>query len=155
MSTLYLTVGLPGSGKSTYAKRWVALDPSTRFRLNRDCFRDMGRPGCYTPGAEIAVTVAIHGAARDLLLTGYDVICDDTNLRPEVVDEWRSLAIDAGADMEVVDFTLVPVDVCIERDAGRPDRGYPPTRWDGARVGAEVIRGMAGRYLGVDGMVTA
>lgn len=26
MSTLYLTVGLPGSGKSTYAKQWVAQD---------------------------------------------------------------------------------------------------------------------------------
>lgn len=155
MSTLYLTVGLPGSGKSTYAKQWVAQDPESRFRLNRDCFRDMGRPGCYTPQAEDAVMVAIHGAARALLAAGTDVICDDTNLRPERFAGWRALAAEVGAGFEVVDLTDVPVEECVRRDGLRPDRGYPPSRWDGAQVGAAVIEGMAGRYLTADGMVRA
>lgn len=154
MSTLYLTVGLPGSGKSTYAKQWVAQDPESRFRLNRDCFRDMGRPGCYTDEAEYAVTAAAHGAARRLLADGWDVICDDTNMRPSVRDEWRMLADEVYADVVLVDFRDVPVGECIRRDGLREDRGYPPTRWHGARTGAQVIRGMAGRYL-TDGMVRA
>ena len=31
--------GLPGSGKSTFAKRWVAQDPENRVRVSRDDLR--------------------------------------------------------------------------------------------------------------------
>jgi predicted kinase len=143
---LVLTRGLPGSGKSTYARAWVAADPLRRVRVSRDCLRDMLHPGCYQPNTERAVTNAAHHLVRGLLILGWSVIADDTNLRPEVVDAWRRLAEDVGASVEVVDFIGVPVEECVRRDSLRPDRGYPPDRWDGARSGAGVIRDMADRY---------
>lgn len=152
---LYVTRGLPGSGKSHWAKAWVAEAPDQRARVNRDCLRDMLAAGCYRMATEAAVTKAAHGAVRALLLDDWDVVCDDTNLRPEVIAGWRALAAEIGARLEVIDLTAVPVETCIERDARRSDRGYPPERWDGARTGEAAIRGMARRYLGVGGMVSA
>jgi predicted kinase len=154
--TLVLTQGLPGSGKTTWAVAWVASDPGRRVRVNRDCLRDMLHRGCYDrPVTEEVVNAAQYAAVQALLVAGWDVVCDDTNLRPEVMAGWRSLAADVDAAVEVVDFTHVPVEVCIERDAGREDRGFPPSRWDGARTGERVIRESAGRHLAAGGMVTA
>lgn len=39
MNTLTITRGLPGSGKSTWAKAWTAADPTCRARVNRDDLR--------------------------------------------------------------------------------------------------------------------
>ena len=41
MPTLHLTRGIPGSGKSTFAKQWVQEDPEGRVRINRDDLRGM------------------------------------------------------------------------------------------------------------------
>ena len=41
MSKLILCQGIQGSGKSTYAKKWVAEDPEHRVRLNYDDLRNM------------------------------------------------------------------------------------------------------------------
>lgn len=154
MSTLYLTVGLPGSGKSTYARKWVAADPANRVRVNRDCLRDMLWPGCYERGPhhEAVVTAVQHTAVTALLAAGWQVICDDMNLDPDIMDAWQLLAHDTGAPLEVVDLTAVPVAECVARDRRRPERG-PGGPVDGARVGEAVIRELAERWLGVDGMV--
>lgn len=39
MSKIIVTRGLPASGKSTWAKAWVAADPANRVRVNRDAIR--------------------------------------------------------------------------------------------------------------------
>ncbi|MBB5872024.1 putative kinase [Allocatelliglobosispora scoriae] len=132
MSTLTITRGLPGSGKTTWAK----AQPGA-VRVNRDELRLMlhgGRVGTGT--AEVQVTRASRAAIEALLRAGTDVICDDTNLRARVVRELAELAASAGAGVVVEDFTGVPVEVCVERDAGRPEP-----------VGEAVIRGMHQRYL--------
>lgn len=145
---LHVTRGLPGSGKSTYARQWVAADPAGRVRVNRDCLRDMAHGGCYRrPDTEAAVDAAQHSVVRALLVAGWDVICDDTNLRRPVMAAWEALAGEVGAVLVVVDMTGVPVGECVRRDGGRPDRGFPPVRWDGARVGAGVIEEMASWYF--------
>lgn len=41
---IILTRGIPGSGKSTWAKTWVAESPETRIRLNWDDMRNMLGP---------------------------------------------------------------------------------------------------------------
>ncbi len=81
MPTLIITIGLPGSGKSTWAKAWVGEDPARRARVNRDDLRAMlhgGRVG--TAWQERQVTLAQHAAVRALLLHGFEVMVDDTNL---------------------------------------------------------------------------
>ena len=46
---IILTRGIPGSGKSTWAKAWVAESPETRIRLNWDDMRNMLGPGNCVP----------------------------------------------------------------------------------------------------------
>lgn len=41
MHKIILTVGIPASGKSTWAKQWVLEDPEHRIRFNQDDIRNM------------------------------------------------------------------------------------------------------------------
>jgi len=70
VSTLTITRGLPGSGKTHYAKRWVSEYAEGRSRLNRDDLRETMHGGAhgYPRELENAVTVAHHGAVKALLL---------------------------------------------------------------------------------------
>jgi predicted kinase len=132
MPTLTLTRGLPGSGKTTWAKQ----QPRS-VRVNRDDLRVMLHGGRIGAGwAEIQVTIAQRAQVEALLRAGVDVICDDTNLRARSVRDLAELGVTAGAVVKIEDFTGVPVDVCVERDAARPDP-----------VGEDVIRSMYNRYL--------
>lgn len=131
MPTLTLTRGLPGSGKTTWARQQRAV------RVNRDDLRLMLHGGRMGAGwAEMQVTIAQRAQVDALLRAGVDVICDDTNLRAQTVRELAELGAAAGAQVKLEDFTGVPVDVCVERDAARPNP-----------VGEEVIRTMYARYL--------
>jgi predicted kinase len=56
MSKLFITVGLPASGKSTYSKKWVEESPKTRVRVNRDDIRRMLGP-YWIPTRESLVTL--------------------------------------------------------------------------------------------------
>lgn len=134
MSTLTITRGLPGSGKTTYAKRWVSEDATRRSRVNRDDLREVLHGGAhnYDRPLEQAVTWAHQGAVRTLLMSGRDVICDDMNLQNRQVKEWMKLAAEVGAEFEVVDFTNVHPNDCVKRDRDRRDAG-------GRYVGAAYI----------------
>jgi predicted kinase len=132
-ATLTITRGLPGSGKTTWAK---TRQPDA-VRVNRDDLRVMlhGRR-IGENWAERQVTLAHRAAVEALLRAGVDVICDDTNLRARVVRELAELGMACGAAVVVEDFTGVPLEVCIERDAARAEP-----------VGEEAIRSMHTRYL--------
>jgi predicted kinase len=134
MPTLTITRGLPGSGKTTWARQ-----QGGHVRVNRDDLRRMLHGGpLHTGWAEMQVTLAQQAQVEALLRAGINVICDDTNLRGRYVRELAELGRLAGAQVVVHDFTDVPVEVCVARDAGRPE---------GERVGAEVITRMWRRYL--------
>jgi predicted kinase len=135
MARLLILRGLPGSGKTTFAR---TLQPLVT-RVCRDDLRLMlhGRI-MLTAWAEAQVTAVQRGMVETLLRRGADVIVDDTNLRPRTVRDWSSLASVCGATFELHDFTDVPLDECIRRDAERPPE---------VRVGAAAIRRMYDRYL--------
>lgn len=135
-STLHLTRGLPGAGKSTWARQWVAEDPRNRSRVNRDDLRQMlyGTTRGLTFDQESHVTSASHSLALAHLRRGLDVVADDTNLQQRYVGNWRQIAQRAGAGFEVHDFD-VDIDVAIDRDAARDEP-----------VGEDVIRRMS-RFL--------
>jgi len=139
MPTLTITRGLPGSGKTTWARHEIATTAPRAVRVNRDDLRRALHGGLIGANwAERQVTIAQKAAVESMLRAGVDVFCDDTFLKARVVREFAELAAACGAAFEVRDFTSVPLDVCLERDAGRPDD---------ERVGEEVIRGMWSRYL--------
>jgi predicted kinase len=134
MPTLTITRGLPGSGKTTWAKEQAGA-----VRVNRDDLRRMlhgGRLG--TDQAEKQVTIAQNAQVDALLRAGVNVIVDDTNLRQRVARDLRRIATLAGADFMVQDFTTVPLEVCVQHDAGRPV---------GEQVGRAVIERIHGKYL--------
>jgi predicted kinase len=140
MALLTITRGLPGSGKTAMARKYVAGDPGRRARVNRDDLRAMlhGRR-LGTSEQETAVTTIQHAAVRGLLAAGWDVVVDDTNLNPAHAAAFVELAASVGAGCRTWDLTHVPLEECIRRDLGRVDTaGY---------VGEQVIRGMHSRYL--------
>ncbi len=113
--------GLPASGKTTLALAWVNADPGDRVRLNRDTARIMlhGRR-LGTRVQEEQVTELLHPAVRSFLRRETSVACDDTNLDPDQAQDLVDMAGWAGARIEVVDLTHVPLDICLERNAERP-----------------------------------
>ncbi len=141
MPTLVITRGLPASGKTTWARAWVAESPETRARVNRDDLRWnlFGRGAPLPYALEQAVTAAQMEAVRGLLEAGRDVVVDDMHLRERYTRRWRELADDCGALFEMRDsFLKVHVEECIRRDKGR--------QLDGGYVGEIVIRDLHERF---------
>jgi predicted kinase len=135
MTRLLITRGLPASGKTTFARK---LQPRV-VRVNRDDLRRMLHGDrLYTQWAESQVTHAQRATVEALLRAHADVIVDDTNLRNKTVRDWAELAARLGAQFEVHDFTDVPLEECIRRDAERASAD---------QVGEEAIRRMHARYL--------
>ncbi|GIE83927.1 phosphatase domain-containing protein [Actinoplanes regularis] len=135
MTRLLITRGLPASGKTTFARK---LQPGV-VRVNRDDLRRMLHgQRLFTQWAEGQVTHAQRAAVEALLRVRASVIVDDTNLRAKTVREWAEMAARFGASFEVHDFTDVPLEECLRRDADRPEDD---------RVGEDAIRRMHGRYL--------
>lgn len=133
---MYITRGWPASGKTTWARNYVADNPGA-VRINRDDFRKMlyGAPKTVLGHAnEQAVTVAQHAAIEASLRAGSTVIVDDTNLRLRNARRLVDIAVKAGVEWHVEDFQ-VTLEECIERDNQRTDA-----------VGEEVIRGIAQRF---------
>lgn len=133
MSKLFILRGLPACGKSTRAQEMITRSGNT-VRLNKDLMRTMLHFDRWTGRNESLTGLAMHALAK-ALLGHVNVIVDDTNLNPKVLDGWKRLAVERGAKSEVVDMTDVPQEVCIERDRNREKS-----------VGYTVIRNMALRY---------
>lgn len=128
--------GLPASGKSTWAKEWVADDPGNRARVNRDDIR-FQLFGGYTGVDEDLVTKVETAMVKAALDAGKDVVVDACHLAARYVKRWAGMV---PQDQFLVCNFWVPVQECIDRDydryVNRRDRG----------VGAKVIKNMAKRY---------
>lgn len=141
MTELFITRGLPASGKTTWARQQVDSRPAGQVvRINRDDLRSMMLPTDYARPdyrPETLITKIQHGPITALLADGVDVIVDDTNLRSRAVRTLAEFAVRAGADWHLVDqFLEVPVEECIRRDAAR-----------NRPVGEAVIRAMWRKYF--------
>lgn len=131
MSELIITRGISGSGKSTWAKAWVAQDSIHRAEVNRDSIRMMMHGGhvvnsdlTLSKQTEAMVTVASQQTVKELLKRGTSVVVSDTNLPQRTARYWAKMARFAGAEFRVVDLTSVPFEVCIERNAQREGADY-------------------------------
>ena len=127
---LILTRGIPGSGKSTWAKAWVAEDPEHRIRLNWDDMRNMLGPYWVPSRENINKTMlwcAINAAAY--CDKPYEIVIDNMNLNPKgwkEFEEWIEIYNHSAHSvnnkvqyvLEFKDF-FISVDECIRRDAMR------------------------------------
>lgn len=136
MKTLYMTVGLPASGKTTWAKAKMAEHPGAYKRVNKDDLRAMIDNGKWSRENEKFVLAVRDLFVSEALKTGKHVIVDDTNLAPKHHDRLRQIARENSAAFEVQDFTAISVDECVERDRKRANY-----------VGEKVIRGMYAQFI--------
>ena len=129
---IILTRGIPGSGKSTWAKAWVAESPETRIRLNWDDMRNMMGP-YWVPSREPINKAMLWCAVNTAAYCDkpYDIVIDNMNLNPKVwkeVEEWietynashHAKSLNLCYVLYFKDF-FIPIDECIRRDAMRPN----------------------------------
>jgi predicted kinase len=140
MAKLIMCIGLPGSGKSTWAADQKSIEPELVTVVNKDSIRrDLEKKGwVWSQENEKDVIKERDKLIREALDLGLDVISDDTNLAPKHQNTLKMLAIKAHAKFEVKDFRDVNINLCIDRDSQREGK---------ARVGRSVIVKMATDYL--------
>lgn len=116
MSTLYLMYGLPGSGKSSFAKQMEGV-----YRLNRDQLREMMFPGKkYSSSREKAVVEVEQAVAQALLTSNRSVVIDDTNIHRVTRERWYTLAKEVNPKIKVVILKMnTPIDVTLQRNQNR------------------------------------
>lgn len=132
MKTLWMTRGLPASGKSTWARAKQAEFPLGAVkRVNKDDLRAMLDAGKWSGENEKFVVSVRDHIVIAALQDDKHVIVDDTNLAPRHEARLRQLARENDAEFQLEDFTHVPLEECIRRDRARP-----------ASVGEPVIREM-------------
>lgn len=146
--TLTVYRGLPGAGKSTHAALMRAMAPDTTIVVNRDDTRrtlfgsdnqdyyECGKNELFLK--ETLVTEANQAAITSALKVGFDVLCTDTNLPLKRVRDLRKLAVKAGADFRVEDFSDNSLEDCLFFNSVRKDKEPVPEA---------VIRGMYDRFI--------
>ena len=135
MTRLIATRGLPGSGKTTWARGQSF--PGKTVRVNRDDMELM----LHGPDGLFKKTGKVTRALQDVVISaalkqGLDVVVDDTNLAPQRMTRLTELAEEAGAHLVWQHFTDVPLETCIKRDLQRTKS-----------VGEAVIRRMYRDFL--------
>ena len=108
--TLYVMLGLPGAGKSTYVD--TRLVPQG-VQVICDDLRAAHGHRFYGP-----LEQQIHGMAytfaRAHMLRGLDVVVDECTVRTSYVKRWKRLAEDMGYALKVIHLTTDHT-VCTER----------------------------------------
>jgi len=121
-----LTVGISGSGKTTWAEEQVRRDPRL-VNINRDDLRVMNFCGGdyskydkykFTKVNEKLITSQQIAKAEWALEQGRSIIVSDTNLVEDRWMRWRQIAKEYGAEFETEVFDT-PLSVCIERNRKR------------------------------------
>lgn len=127
---IILTRGIQGSGKSTWAKKWVTEDPLNRIRFNNDDMRNM--MGIYWPEdshalkkRENALQKIKEFSLNTYMVAGYDIVVDNMNLSNKetsyfdtLVENYNKNNTEFQYHIEYKDF-FIPVEECIRRDAMR------------------------------------
>ncbi len=140
MPVVHLTVGLPASGKTTFAKQLVADSGGRVRRVNLDDLRMMldSNDGSIRLGKDHEETaqLVLEAAVVAAVDAGFDVVVDNTHLVARIPNRIKRI-LAGRATFEIHDFTNVDVEECIRRDNERE-----------RSVGEDVIRAMAQRLQG-------
>lgn len=149
MAKIILCRGIQGSGKTTWAKKYVLEDSENRVRFNNDDIRNMlGK--YWVPNRENIVKDIKDTFLRSSMSYGYDIVIDNMNLNPKeleyynrVISEWNSPKVTNSDEyrpkyeIETKDF-FIPLQECIGRDAKRENP-----------IGEEIIRKTYEKYKGI------
>lgn len=152
--------GLPGSGKSTWAKEWVKKSKEPCAIVSRDSIRKMlGVP--WSMELEVVVKRIKTYMIKELLKHNYTVVVDDINLNMDHISHLEEIQDDCNKhsailgspayynviipsyiraklvqNIVIIDFTDVPLETCIERDSKRDNP-----------IGEDVIRSLHHNFI--------
>jgi predicted kinase len=119
MKKVLVLVGLPASGKSTFANELLLKEPGQWVRSNKDLLREMAHASRWSSSNEKFIVKLRDQIMLMALEDNRNVIIDDTNFGHHI-DHIREL-VKGLAEVEVNDsFLQVSVEECIRRDAKRP-----------------------------------
>lgn len=134
-NVMIITRGYPASGKSTWARSWVAENPDNRIEVNRDNVRKI--INCHPVGTkaqENMITDFNNNVIHDAINNKKDIVISDTNMRDRYVKQYMRVAFEHDYQVEFQDF-IVEYDELIRRDKNRDDS-----------VGEQVIRMYKDRF---------
>lgn len=120
--SLTITIGLPGSGKSTWGEKMRQAYPERVRIVNRDDIRASNGTR-FEDGDEDYVAQIRDYMIDRLLNLGYDVICTDTNLSPKVRRRLSQIAKHRKAECVETSFMHVPLEECLRRNKIRWQNG--------------------------------
>ncbi|MFF4366818.1 AAA family ATPase [Streptomyces sp. NPDC001594] len=138
LPVVHVMTGLPASGKTTAARALQAEAGGRIRRVNLDDLRamldvpDPERGRSYK--REQTVLAVQDAAVVAAVADGFDVVVDNTHLTSHIPKRLKA-AVAGRATFVVHDFTDVPVEECLRRDAARE-----------RPVGEEIIRILADKH---------
>lgn len=127
---LIITCGVPGSGKTTWARE-KALSMGNTLLFSRDDLRESlyGGIGSYrfsTEKEELISNIEQTGV-RLGLASGKNVIVHDTNCKPGDKAKWLAIAKECNADFHIEYFD-VHINELLKRNKTRGEKHIPPHR---------------------------
>lgn len=122
MKNVTLTVGIPASGKTTWARQF-ARDNKNVVITSRDDIRNTH--GWKSGFDENRVTRIQRSQIEAALLEGMDVIVADTNINPEFRRQLVKFCHEHGADVELMVFPI-SLDEAVLRDSKRQSHKVGP-----------------------------
>jgi len=119
MPLVTLLCGPAGAGKTTHARR-LALAGAVRLSMDEATWADGWRQDQPPRERLDALYAGLMDDLRTAAAAGQDVVVDLSLSERSVRDEWRALAADVGADVELLVFTA-PFEVLWQRVKRRND----------------------------------
>ena len=117
-----VTVGLPGSGKTTWALELAKNSYGRFLHIEKDTIRVMLKvQNGKDRQNEAEVIKKRDELIEQALINGNSVVVSDTNLNPIHIERLREIAKRYNAGFTIKSFLNVPYYECIKRDAKRPN----------------------------------
>jgi len=138
MQKIYITCGLVGSGKSTWAKS-IAIKEKNTVIVCRDDIRTMlKKEYIYDKDIEGLVKHITCQIIVSSLMRGYDIIIDETNIKKDTRKLW--LNVTAFPKIIETSIMLFPESKNNLENRMKDPRGYSRDKWE------KVIEGMKNSF---------
>ena len=150
MKKLLVLQGLPASGKSTYAVKWVNEDPEHRLRINQDSIRRMFGKYWLEDKIQLKKRESITSnitmeLLKQSMFNQFDIVLDNMNLNSKVlgtIEDYVNYFNMKFVDLQAykIEYKLFkePLQTLINRDSKR-----------NISVGAEVITNLYNKYYDI------